>query len=146
MKCCIGEKREDPKQEALLKKINGLGLAAFLVMLGVIWLQPEGTLPKSTWIFGLGLILIGGNIARQLYGVGICCCSLTLGVALTIAGGFNLFGVEFPVFPTLLILAGIAIAIGIFTGKGCCSGKGSDPDLTCWKPGEKKKTGSEKKE
>jgi len=141
MKCCIGEKIEDPKKAALLKKINGLALAAFLVMLGVLWLQPEGTVPRSAWVFGLGLIIIAGNVARHLYGIGICCCSTVLGVILAVAGGINLFGVDFPVFPVLLILAGIGIVIGVVSGKTCCTGEGSDKDLSYWKPGEEKKTG-----
>ena len=146
MKCCIGEKIDDPKKEALLKKINGLALAAFLIMLGVIWMQPEGALPRSTWIFALGLVLIAGNIARYLFGVGMCCCSAVLGVILAVAGGSHFYGVDFPVFPVLIILAGVAIAIGVISGKGCCSGKGSDTDLSCWKPGEKKTAESEDKE
>jgi len=146
MKCCIGNKIDDPQKEVLVKKINGLALAAFLVIIGVIWLLYEGTVPRSTWVFVLGLTLIGGNVARHLYGIGICCCSTALGVILAVAGGFRLFGVDFQVVPILLILAGIGIATGIVSGKICCSGKDSDTDLSGWKPGEEKKTKSKDKE
>jgi len=134
----MGEKVEDPKKKALLDKINGLAFAAFLVMIGVLWLQPEGSLPKSTWVLGLGLILVVGNIARHLYGVGICRCSAFLGVILVLAGGFGFFGLKFPLFPVLVILAGVGIAVGIITGKTCCSGKGSDTDSGCCGPGDEK--------
>ncbi len=109
--CCMAEKIEDPKKKALLSKINGLALAAFLVMIGVLWPQTEGSLPKSTWVLGLGLILVAGDIARHLYGVGICRCSSFLGVILVLAGGFGFFGIKFPLFPVLVILAGIGIAV-----------------------------------
>lgn len=73
--------------------------------------QPGGSLPKSTWYFGLGVILVAGNIARYIIGVGISRCSGFLGVIVVVAGGW-LFGREFPLFPVPAILAGIAILSG----------------------------------
>lgn len=66
MKCCMGENNQDPETKALLSKINGLALAAFLVIIGLIWLQPEGSLPRSTWVLGLGLILIAGKDRKSV--------------------------------------------------------------------------------
>ena len=115
-------------------------------MTGVLWMLPEGTLPGSTWVFGLGLILIAGGIARYLYGIGTCCCSIVLGTILLVAGGYDFFGVNFPVFPALIILAGLGIVVGIVSGKKCCPDNGSDPDSSCCKPGEGKDPESENTE
>ena len=138
MKCCAAEKIADPKQKALLTKINRLALAAFLVMIGVLFLLPEGALPESSWVIGLGLILIAGNITRYLYGLGLCPCFTVLGVILVVAGGFGLFGVDFPIFPVLAILAGFGIAVRVVSGKTCCSDKKTSPESSCCAPGEEK--------
>ena len=134
MKCCMFEKIEDPKQKALLNKINGIGLAVFLVMMGVLWMLPEGTLPKSSWVIGLGLIFLGGNIARHLSGIRLCYCTVVLGVVLLIAGVSGLFGVKFPFFPVLAIIVGVGIAIGIISKKKSCQG-----NKTCAENGIQKK-------
>jgi hypothetical protein len=116
------EKIEDPKQKALLNRINGIGLAAFLVMIGILWLIPKGTFPETSWLIGLGIIMIGGNVARYLNGIRLCHCTGVLGVILLLAGVCGLFGVKFPIFPVLAILAGIGIVIGIVSKKKCCQG------------------------
>ena len=75
MKCCMFEKIENQKKKAQLDKINGIGFAVFLVFLGVLWLLPKDALPDTTWLIGLGIIIIGGNIARRLNGIRLCHCS-----------------------------------------------------------------------
>ena len=59
MKCCTFEKIEDPEKKAALDKINGIGFAAFIIMIGGLLLVPKGVLPESTWLIGVGLIMIG---------------------------------------------------------------------------------------
>lgn len=120
MKCCAFEKVEDPKKKALLDKINGIGFALFILMIGGLLLVPEGTLPESTWLIGVGLIMIGGNVARRLNGIGLCHCTGVVGVLLLIAGIVGLFGIEFPVFPILLVIVGISIILGMLSKKKCC--------------------------
>jgi hypothetical protein len=122
------EKIGDPKQKALLGKINGIGLAAFLVLIGVLWILPKGTLPETAWVIGLGLILIGGNIARHLNGIRLCHCTVIFGVVLLLAGVCGLFGVEVPIFPVLIILAGIGIVYAILSKKKCSPERGSNSD------------------
>jgi CHASE2 domain-containing sensor protein len=117
MKCCAFEKIEDPKKKAVLNKINGIGFALFLVMIGGLLLVPEGALPESTWLIGLGLIMIGGSVARRLNEIGPCQCTVVMGVLLLIAGVVGLSGAEFPVFPILLIFIGVSIVIGIISKK-----------------------------
>jgi len=120
MKCCAFEKIEDPKKKALLSKINGIGFALFIVMMGCLLLIPKGTLPESSWLIGVGLIMIGGNIARHLNGIRLCQCTSVLGVLLLIAGILGLFGIAFPVFPILLVIIGVSIIIGVISKKKKC--------------------------
>lgn len=121
MKCCCAlEKIEDPKKKALLDKINGIGFALFIVMIGALLLMPKGVLPETTWLIGVGLIMIGGNVARRLNGIRICYCTLILGSLLLIAGILALFGITFPVFPILLVIIGVSIVLGIVSKKKQC--------------------------
>ena len=137
MKCCMFEKIEDPKQKALVGKINGIGLAAFLVMIGVLWILPKGTLPETTSLIGLGLILMGTSIVRYLNGLGLCHCSVVFGAVLLLMGVCGLYGVELPVIPILLIMLGIGIAFGLLTKKKCCPENGSDTDSSNPEEGNK---------
>jgi len=120
MKCCSTEKIDDPKKKAILDKINGIGLALFVIMIGSLLLVPKGTLPESTWLIGIGLIMVGGNVARRLNGIRLCQCSGVLGVILLIAGVLGLYGVAFPVFPILLIIFGVSIVINLISKKKQC--------------------------
>lgn len=121
MKCCVSEKIEDPKKKATLDKINGIGFALLIVMIGGLLLIPKGTLPETTWLVGVGLIMIGCNVARRLKGIGLCQCTTVLGILLLIAGILGLFGITFPVFPVLLIIFGISIVIGLISKKKQCN-------------------------
>ncbi|MFC1589920.1 hypothetical protein ACFL42_00350 [Candidatus Omnitrophota bacterium] len=120
MKCCAFEKIEDPKKKAVLNKINGIGFALFIVIMGGLLLVPKGTLPESSWLIGVGLIMIGGNIARRLNGIGLCGCTSVLGILLLIAGILGLFGIALPVFPILLVVIGVSMILGIISGKKKC--------------------------
>lgn len=116
-KCCMFEKIDDPKKKAVLDKINGICFALFIIMLGGIWLVPKGTLPETTWLIGLGFIMIGGNIARHLNGIKLCQCTVVLGILLLIAGISGLYGIAFPIFPVLIILIGVGFLVGIISKK-----------------------------
>lgn len=117
MKCCMFEKVEDPKKKAILDKINGIGFALFLVMIGGLLLAPKGMLPESAWLIGAGLIILGGNLARRLNGIRLCGCTIILGILLLVAGICGFYGVEFPFFPVLLILIGVSIVVELVTKK-----------------------------
>lgn len=121
MKCCAFEKIEDPKKKAILDKINGIGVALFIVMIGGLLLIPKGVLPETTWLIGVGLIMVGGNIARRLNDIKSCHCTLVLGILLLIAGILGLFGITFPVFPILLVIFGVSIILGLVSKKKQCN-------------------------
>jgi hypothetical protein len=79
--------------------------------------MPKGTLPETTWLIGVGLIMIGGNVARCLNGIKLCHCAIVLGILLLITGILGLFSVAFPVFPILLIIIGVSIVFALVSKK-----------------------------
>lgn len=117
MNCCMFEKVDDPKKKAALDKINAIGLALFLLMMGGLLIMPKGTLPESSWLVGLGLILIGGNIARYLNKIKFCTCGLVIGALMLASGICGIYGITFPFFPALLIIIAVGIIWGLITKK-----------------------------
>ena len=72
-------------------------------------------LPDGTGAIGIGLILIGVNIARAVNSLPISRFSMTLGILALAWGGLELMGIllnlpfEIPVFAILLIVLGVIV-------------------------------------
>ncbi len=72
-------------------------------------------LPEGTGLIGIGLILIGLNVARWMNGITISAFSSTIGVLALVWGGLELAGAllpwpfEIPVFAILLITLGVIL-------------------------------------
>lgn len=80
-------------------------------------------LPEGIGIIGIGLILVGVNVARLLSGIPVSRFSTTLGVLALVWGGLELVGVllslpfEIPVFAILLIVLGAIMLAPELAGK-----------------------------
>jgi hypothetical protein len=80
-------------------------------------------LPHGTGVMGIGLILIGVNIARWLSGIPISGFSTTVGILALVWGGLELVGAlvslpfEMPIFAILLIVLGLIILVPELTVK-----------------------------
>jgi hypothetical protein len=72
-------------------------------------------LPDGTGAVGIGLILIGLNVARSWKGLPACGFSTTLGILALLLGGLQLArpflhqSFELPIFAILLIVLGVAM-------------------------------------
>jgi hypothetical protein len=81
------------------------------------------SLPDGIGLIGIGLILIGTNVARHLSGAPINRFSMTIGILALVWGGLELVGVfislpfEIPVFAILLIVLGVLILAPELAGK-----------------------------
>jgi hypothetical protein len=95
---------------ALDRRLEGVGWALFLIMVGGIGLIQ--TVPQGTWLIGTGLIMLGLNAARYANGSRMSNFTLVLGVVALVLGVGAMTGVEFSVFPILLIIVGADILVG----------------------------------
>lgn len=101
----------EAKKEELDKRLDSIGWGLFLVMIGGIWLVPEGTIPEGTWLIGVGVIILGLMGIRSMNGIKINVFWLIVGlIALTIGIG-EVYGVDISVLPILLIIIGANIVI-----------------------------------
>ena len=112
MKCCGVDEIKDPQKKAFNDRLTAVGWALFLVMIGCLLLVPEGRIPETAWLIGVGLIMLGVNGVRCLVGIKMDGFGVALGAIVLAIGIGGLFGVELPIFPIILIIIGLNIIIG----------------------------------
>jgi hypothetical protein len=107
--------------QALNRNFEAIAWGALFIWWGIT--EFFTTLPDGTGLIGIGLILIGVNVARSLNSLPISRFSTTLGTLALVWGGLELFGAllslpfELPVFPILLIVLGAIILAPALAGK-----------------------------
>jgi hypothetical protein len=107
--------------QTLSRNFEAIAWGGLLIWWGITELVPS--LPDGTGALGIGLILIGVNVARSLSGVPISRFSMTLGILALVWGGLELAGAllslpfELPVFAILLIVLGAIILAPALAGK-----------------------------
>lgn len=114
-----GKKQEGQR---LGKRLEELALALFLVMSGALWLAPDGWIPEGAWLAGVGLILLGLNVARYLHGLSVHGFGIVAGVAALVGGSGRILGREHLFIPILLIAWGAAMVIKASSGTGKADG------------------------
>lgn len=104
---------QDAEKHKLNQRLESISWALFLIMIGGLGLVPGEQVPEGTWLIGVGLIMLGLNLARFLNNIETSGFTMVLGVIALLAGMGDFLGVDVPVFPVLLILLGAHI---IFKG------------------------------
>lgn len=99
---------------SLTKRLDEIGWALFLIMIGLFWLVPVDVVPEGAWLLGAGLILVGINSVRYAKAIGINGFTTTLGVFALIAGALSVAGVPVPLFPILLVVVGAMMLLKPF--------------------------------
>ncbi len=90
-----------------------LAWGLFFIWWGITELFPA--LPRGTGAIGLGLILLGLNATRAMWGLPTSGFTLTLGVLALALGGVDLaasvfaLSIELPIFAILLIVCGLFV-------------------------------------
>ncbi len=99
--------------QALYRNFGAMTWGGLFVWWGITELVPS--LPDGSGAIGIGLILIGVNIARWFSGIPASRFSTTLGILALIWGGLELAGVllslpfELPIFAIVLIVLGVLV-------------------------------------
>jgi hypothetical protein len=90
-------------------RLEEIGWALFLTLLGVLWLLPAGYFTSTAWLIGAGVIMLGMNFARYFLGIGMSGFTVFLGIVALVAGFSGSIGVEFPIVPAVLIVLGASL-------------------------------------
>lgn len=108
---------QETQKAALDERLDRIGWALFLIMMGGLLLVPEGRVPQGTWLVGTGVIILGLIGVRCAKGIKISGFWAVIGVLALAAGVSDFLGVNLPLFPIFLILIGLAIVLDTFFGK-----------------------------
>jgi hypothetical protein len=96
----------DPEKAQLNKRMEAAAWGLFLIMLGGSLLVGRETVPKGWWTIGVGVIMLGLNLARYLTGIKMSGFTVVLGCLAVIGGILELTGKEQIEGAVLLIILG----------------------------------------
>jgi hypothetical protein len=104
--------REEARKRALDRRLDGVGWGLFLIMIGGLWLAPaEWGIPDGAWLVGAGLIILGLSAVRHFNNLRMSGFWLFLGALALGSGLAAIYGLDLPVLPILLVIAGAAILL-----------------------------------
>jgi hypothetical protein len=107
--------------QALNRRLETMAWGAFFVWWGLTELFPS--LPEGLGAMGIGVILLGLNAGRSIYGIPASGFTTTLGSLALVLGALELSRLvlrlpfELPVFGILLIVLGVIFLAREFAGK-----------------------------
>jgi hypothetical protein len=103
------------------RTVDTLGWGVFFIWLGVAVLANVGW---NMGLFGVGLIMLGVQLARKYFEQTVDWFGLTLGLCLTVGGALRILGIDWnrPPLPTwlvpvLFIAAGVAVLASIWRSR-----------------------------
>ena len=97
---------DEGRKSTLNDVLEGIAWGLFLLLLGTLWLLPNQAVPDGVWLIGAGLILVGLNVARIIYGIAVSMFTTVLGVVAAGVGIAQLYGVRAPLLAIAAILTG----------------------------------------
>jgi len=93
------------------ERLEAIGWALFLIMIGCLLLVPEKHVPDTAWLVGVGVIMLGVNGVRRIVGIKVDTFAVVLGLFALAIGISGFYGVELPIFPIVLIIIGANIIL-----------------------------------
>jgi hypothetical protein len=85
---------QNPEKAALNKRLENIGWGLFLIMLGGSALVPDKTISEGWWSIGVGLIMLGLNVARYFNHIKMSGFTTFLGIIAIISGVLQLMGLN----------------------------------------------------
>jgi hypothetical protein len=108
----MSEQNSKPAEKSdLEKRLDAIGWGLFLIMIGGLWLAPEDTIPEGMWLIGTGIIILGISFLRYYNNIRVNGFMVFLGIIALGAGISDVFAVDLPVFPILLIILGASMIL-----------------------------------
>lgn len=95
------------KRDVLEDRLHDFGWGLLLVVIGTILLLPSERVPHGSWLIAAGIILLGLNAVRAVYGVRTSGFTFVVGTLALIAGLGEFFAVNVPLIAVGLIVIGL---------------------------------------
>ena len=116
----------DEEKAALNKRLETIGWGCFLVMLGGFAFVPHEIVAKGIWSIGVGVIMLGLNVARYFYKIKMSSFTTFLGVISLISGVLQLLGMHTLEGAILLIVLGAYLLVKPWFDKRQLFGKAEE--------------------
>ena len=117
---------QDPEKAALNKRLEAMGWGCFLIMLGGFILVPHEIVAKGLWSIGVGVIMLGLNVARYFYKIKLSGFTTVLGIISLVSGVAQLLGTNLPGLAILLIILGAYLILKPWFDKRQLFGKAEE--------------------
>lgn len=117
---------QDPEKAALNKRMESVAWGLFLIMLGGFALVPNQTIPKGVWSIGVGVIMLGLNVARYFYKLKMSGFTTFLGILSLLGGIAELIGFTSLEGALLLIILGAYLILKPWFDKRKVFGKAEE--------------------
>lgn len=105
------ESVQNPEKARLNKRLEMIGWAFFFIMAGGLALVPKEVVPKGVWSIGVGLIMLGLNLARYTYHIKMSGFTTFIGILAVVGGIAELVGLTRLEDALLLILLGLYLIL-----------------------------------
>ena len=117
---------QDPEKVALNKRLEAAGWGLFLIMLGGFILVPHEIVAKGLWSIGVGVIMLGLNVARYFFKIKLSGFTTVLGIIALISGIMQLLGMQTLEGAILLIILGAYLILKPWFDKQQLFGKAEE--------------------
>lgn len=105
---------EEAGKTAVARRLDAVGWALFLIWIGIVLLMGA---KASLALLGIGIIIVGVQLARVLYQLSLEGFWFVVGLLFLVGGIWQMVGAKFPLVPILLIVAGVALIVTRFLPK-----------------------------
>jgi len=116
----------DEEKVTLNKRLETIGWGCFLIMLGGFMFVPHTVVAKGFWSIGVGVIMLGLNVARYFYKIKMSGFTTFLGVISLISGIMQLLGLHTLEGAVLLIVLGAYLIVKPWFDKRQLFGKAEE--------------------
>lgn len=100
--------------------LTSIAWGIFIILIGGLWIAAETTKIDvgAYFAIGVGLILVGLNLARRNIGARMSKFSLGLGIIGLLVGLSGVAGLKLPLIPTIIIVIGLFIVAEAVAKRG----------------------------
>jgi hypothetical protein len=114
---------ENSEKAVMNKRLEAIAWGCFLIMLGGFMFVPKQQVPEGLWSIGVGVIMLGLNVARYVKQIRMSGFTTVLGILSIIGGVVQLFGVKGMEGAFLLIILGAYLLLKPWVDKRKLFGK-----------------------
>ena len=110
-----GEGPKTDQRNEVARKLGAVGWSLFFIWIGVALLMKVDV---GIGLLGVGVITLGAQAARKYFNLKLEGFWVVVGLVFVIGGIWALFEPKLPLLPIVLIVAGLALLVSTFKGKG----------------------------